>query len=403
MAGPDPRAQVDSLRGWLVVAGVAVATSTMFGIVYSFGSFFGAMAEEFDASKGATAFVFSLTIFFLFVLGAVSGRLADRFGPRPLVVAAGVFISGGLWATSYVQHMEVGYATYGVSVGIGVACGYVPLVTLVSGWFERQRATALGVASAGIGLGTVVGAPLARWLIDTHGWRDTYRILAVVAAVGLALAAVLAARAPLVAGSAVAITVRELFARRTFRLMYISGTLMGLSLFVPFVFLIRYAEERGIAKGTASTLVSVLGIGSMSGRLVLGAIGGRLGLLRLYQVCIFTMCASFLIWLVAGSSFALLVVFALVLGVSYGGYVALSPAVAAHLFGVAGLGATVGMLYTGSGVGALVGPPIAGWLIDTTDTYWITLVVALLIALVSFVLLVQAMRQHPAEGHARAA
>lgn len=392
ISGGEVTDRVDSLRGWVVVAATVIATTAMFGVVYSFGSFFGAMADTFEASRSATAFVFSLTIFFLFVLGALTGSLADRFGPRPLVLASAMFMGGGLWATSWVGRMEVGYLTYGVSIGVGVACAYVPLVTLVSGWFERQRAAALGVASAGIGLGTVIGAPLARRLIDAYGWRDTYRILAVIVAGALVLAAALAKRAPLARGQQAAITLRELVGRRTFRLMYASGTLMGLSLFVPFVFLIRYAEERGIARTTAATLVSVLGVGSMAGRLVLGAFGARLGILRLYQLCFLTMCASFGIWLVAGSSFVVLVVFALVLGVSYGGYVALSPAVAAHLFGVAGLGATVGLLYTGSGFGALVGPPAAGWLIDRTGNYWLTEALAMLVALGSFLLLALALR-----------
>ncbi|MFN0026033.1 MAG: MFS transporter [Acidimicrobiales bacterium] len=396
MAEPGP-AGVDSWRAWLVVVGTVMATSTMFGIVYSFGAFFSAMAAEFNASRSATAFVFSLTIFFLFVLGALSGRLADRFGPRPLAWAAAVFIGGGLWATSSVGSMEAGYLTYGVSVGVGVACAYVPLVTLVSAWFDKQRTVALGVASAGIGLGTVIGAPLARRLIDSHGWRDTYRIFAMVAFVALVLAGLLAKRAPLAASGAI-VTFKELWSRRTFRLIYLSGTLMGLSLFVPFVFLIRYAEEQGIAKSTAATLVSVLGLGSMGGRLVLGALGAKLGMLRLYQLCFLTMCVSFGIWLIAGGSFVMLVVFALTLGVSYGGYVALSPAVAAHLFGVVGLGGTVGLLYTGSGFGALVGAPAAGWLIDRTNTYWITEVIAGLIALGSFGLLVSALRtSEPAE------
>ncbi len=387
--------RVDSARGWFVVAGVAIALSCMFGVVYSFGSFFGAMADDFGAGKGSIAFIFSLTIFFLFVLGALTGRLADRFGPRPLAVAAGVFIAGGLWATSHVDRMEIGYLTYGVSVGIGVACGYVPLVTLVSGWFERQRANALGVASAGVGFGTVVGAPLARTLIDAYGWRNTYRILAVIVAVGLLVAAGLAKRAPLAVGAVRAATPRELFGQRSFRLLYLSGLFMGIALFVPFVFLIRYAEEQGIAKTSAATLVSVLGIGSMSGRLVLGAIGGRLGVLRLYQVCFLTMVGSFAIWMVAGGSFAMLVVFALVLGISYGGYVALSPAVAANLFGLAGLGGIVGLLYTGSGIGALGGPPAAGWLIDATNTYRVAQILAMLIALGSFGLLVLALRRPP--------
>jgi MFS family permease len=375
-----------------VVAGTVVATACMFGTVYSFGAFFGAMADEFGTGKGSTAFIFSLTIFFLFVLGAVTGRLADRFGPRPLAVAAGVFIAGGLWATSFVNRMEVGYLTYGVSVGLGVACGYVPMVTLVGGWFERKRATALGIASAGVGLGTIIGAPLSRALIDAFGWRQTYRILALIVAVGMGITTVLVTRAPIAAGQAPAATMGELLRQRTFRLMYTSGTLMGVALFVPFVFLIRYAEEQGIAKGTAAMLVSVLGVGSMSGRLVLGAVAGRLGILRLYQLCFLTMGASFAVWLVAGASFPLLVIFALVLGISYGGYVALSPAVAAHLFGVVGLGGTVGLLYTGSGVGALAGPPAAGWLIDASGTYWVAEVIAMVIALGSYAMLVAALR-----------
>src|SRR5439155_3482964 len=64
-----------------------------------------------------------------------------------------------------------------------------------------------------------------------------------------------------------------------------------------------------------------------------------------------------------------LLIFALVMGVGYGGFIALSPAVAAELFGVEGLGGTIGLLYTGAGVGALVGPPMAGFLIDATGSY----------------------------------
>ncbi|MDH4144625.1 MAG: MFS transporter [Acidimicrobiia bacterium] len=391
-AAPVSGDRVDSPRSWLVVAGTVVATTTMFGIVYSFGSFFGAMADDFGAGKDSTAAVFSFTIFFLFVLGAVSGRIADRFGPRPLAVAAGLLLGSGLWATSLVDRMWIGYITYGAGVGIGVACAYVPLITLVSGWFDRQRATALGVASAGIGLGTIIGAPIARQLIDAFGWRETYRILAVVALVGLGIAALFAKRAPLAPAGPAAITVGELAAKRAFRLMYGSGALMGLSLFVPFVFLIRYAEEQGIAKTTAATLISVLGIGSVLGRLILGAIGARMGILRLYQLCFLVMCLSYLIWLAAGGTFAVLALFAFVLGVSYGGYVALSPAVAAHLFGLAGLGSTVGLLYTGSGFGALVGPPLAGRMIDATGTYFWAQAAAFAVALGSYVLLVLALR-----------
>ena len=76
---------------------------------------------------------------------------------------------------------------------------------------------------------------------------------------------------------------------------------------------------------------------------------------------------SFGLWILAGSSYALLVVYAVVLGVSYGGFIALSPAVAAALFGPTGLGGVLGLLYTSAGVGGLIGPPLAGALLDRID------------------------------------
>jgi MFS family permease len=159
--------------------------------------------------------------------------------------------------------------------------------------------------------------------------------------------------------------------------MYLSGFLMALGLFVPFVYLKPYAQERGISPGTAATLVSALGVGSLLGRLILGTFASRLGLLRLYQMCFVVLAASFGVWLFAGGNVWLLGLFAFLLGTAYGGYVALSPAAAAELFGLGGLGAVLGALYTASGIGGLIGPPLAGALQDSTDGYTASIVLAL--------------------------
>jgi MFS family permease len=373
----DPR--IDSGRGWVVVAAAALATFTLFAITYSFGTAFTAMAAEFNAGNGAIALMFGFVIFFLFTLGLPAGRITDRVGPRPVMAVGTVSMTVGLWLTSIIHSLWIGYATYGVGVGVGVACCYVPMVSQVSAWFDRRRATALGLASAGIGLGTLVGPKVTQRLIATYEWRSTFRILAVFAAVALAVATGLAAQAPGSAGAVVP-SLRETFSRPAFRRFYLSGLLLGLGLFVPFVFLVPYAKVHGIAPSTAASLISLLGLGSLSGRLLLSAVAGRLGLARLYKLCIFGMGSCFLIWLFAGSSFVALAAFALVLGLSYGGYVALSPAVCAHMFGIVGLGGVLGALYTSSGVGGLVGPPLAGWLIDVTGSYTAAIVLALVLA-----------------------
>lgn len=370
---------VDGRTGWFVVVTAMVALFVVFGVTYSFGTFFSAMSDEFGAGKGATALMFGLTIFFLFGLSVVTGRLSDRFGPRPMVLAGAASMGIGLLTTSMVQHLWLGYLTYGVGIGVAVACCYVPLVSEVSGWFQRRRAAALGVAVSGIGLGTLIVPPLAARLIDDQGWRTTYRLFALVAVVVLCLVALVVRRAPAVASTA-GRSLRSLFGISSFRRLYLSGLMMSLSLFVPFVFLVDYAEDRGIGADTAAFLVSLLGVGSVGGRLVLGGLGARLGVLRLYQVSFAAMAASYALWLVAGASYAMLVAFALVLGISYGGYVALAPAVCAQLFGVVGLGAILGALYTASGIGGLAGPYVAGRLIDATDSYPVAIGAALAMA-----------------------
>jgi len=74
---------------------------------------------------------------------------------------------------------------------------------------------------------------------------------------------------------------------------------------------------------------------------------------------------SQLIWLFAGNTYALLVLFAVIYGTGYGGFIALSPAVAATRFGLRGLGGVLGTWYSAAAFGSLGGPPSAGWLIDT--------------------------------------
>ena len=69
--------------------------------------------------------------------------------------ARGVALAGGLLVTSAAQQLWVGYVGYGLGVGVAVACGYVPMVAAVSGWFERHRALAVG--------GAVAGSAWARW------------------------------------------------------------------------------------------------------------------------------------------------------------------------------------------------------------------------------------------------
>jgi MFS family permease len=339
----------------------------VFGVAYSFGAFFSPMAAEFHAGSGATSIFFSITAFLWFTLGIVSGSASDRFGTRWVVGVGAVVMGAGLVLTSFVHQLWLGYLTYGVGVGVGTACGYVPMVAVVGSWFDRRRGLAMGVAISGIGVGTLAGAPAATALIGLYGWRQTYLIFGVVSFLVLAVCGLLADR-PKPTGEPPRLDLGRALRSRDFVTLYLSVLLTGFGLFTFFVHLVPYAESKGIDARSAASLLAVVGVFSTVSRLALGPFADRFGRLRTLQLSIFVMAASYLIWL-AEPGYAGLAVFAGIMGAAYGGWVAISPSVLADLFGTEGLGGTTGALYTGAGIGALFGPPLAGFVVDATGSY----------------------------------
>lgn len=353
-----------------------------FGIAYSYGAFFEELRAEFGASRALGAVFFSVTSLLYFGLGAISGPALDRFGPRRVLLAGAAAMALGLVATARAGSLGVALLAYGLGVGVGVACAYVPMVALVGGWFGRRRTLALGVAVAGIGLGTLIVPPATAALIETVGWRDSYLVLAAVGTVTLIACAYAVRPAPRrqdAGGTRLGEALRD----PAYRWLYASAVLLSFVVFVPFVHLPAYAEERGVAAVPAAGLIGAIGIASVVGRLALGALAGTGGLLRVYQGCFGVMGLSFVLWWVAGSSYVAMLAFAAVLGVGYGGFVALSPAVVAARFGVANLGALLGVLYTGAGVGSALGPPAAGAVIDAAG-YAPAIAASLVVGLGSF-------------------
>ncbi|MEM9714113.1 MAG: MFS transporter [Actinomycetota bacterium] len=363
----------DTARGWLVVIAISVSGALSFGTAYTFGTFFDAMAEEFDAGRGSTALVFAITLLLFFGTGVVSGPLSDRVGPRRLVAVGGVLLVVGLLATSRVEQLWLGYFTYGIGVGLGCGLFVTPLYATAGRWFVHRRALALGIVSAGNGIGTLTLVPLAERVISDDGWRTAYVTLAVIDAVLLlfVLAVVRLPRAPTVAAAGPEPGFAERFAELrpdpAFRTMFVVTLLASISLFTAFAFVVPFAEDEGVSSSRAALLVGVIGASSVLGRIAIGGLAGRFGSVRLLQGALAVQPVAYLVWLVAGGRYPLLVLFAVLLGVSYGGFVSLGPEVTAHLLGVVGLGTTFGLVFLATGLGGLVGPPLVGVLSDLSD------------------------------------
>lgn len=370
-----------------------------FGTIYSFGAFFEAMADEFDSGLGPTSIVFGITAFLFFGVGAGSGFLSDRFGARPLVWAGGALFALGLFLTSRADALWHGYLSYGLGAGLGGGLFVAPLFAMVAGWFERQRGIAQGVVATGSGIGTLVLLPLAERLISTSGWRDTYVVLAVVAAVIFGVGGLLLDRAPVEPVEVPREHLRRVLRTPAFRRFAVCGALQSGSMLAAFAFIVPFADDRGVSSTTAALLVGMIGASSIAGRLLLTGFSGRVGPVRMLQLAFVFQPVAFVLWIIAGGNVALLVVFVLVLGVAYGGYVALVPLVTAHLFGVRGLGAVMGWSFLAGGVGSLFVPPIVGFLGDAVGGQ---VVPKVFIAVVSAAgaMLLSGLRQDPVEEFA---
>jgi MFS family permease len=369
-------------HGWFVVAAAFAVTFVGFGSAYTFSAFLASLQRDFGASRGSVSLVFSLAGFLYFGLGIVSGPLADRFGARRLAVAGMLLTGLGLAAASAAQSLIGVYAAYGLGVGLGVGCAYVPAIGAVQRWFVRRRGFASGLAVSGIGVGTLVMPPLATLLIDMLGWRGAYLALGILAAViggGMALLIEDDPRGrglgpdgepPQTAATvrAQGASVGEAIKSRRFIALYAACLICSFGVFVPFVHLVPYAADHGVAAASAVLLLGVIGIGSTAGRFFLGGLADRLGRQSSLLLMFVGMAVALAIWLVATSLWPL-ALFAFVYGVFYGGWVAVLPAVVMDYFGGRNVSGIIGILYTSVAFGTLIGPSAAGFAFDLTHDY----------------------------------
>jgi MFS family permease len=357
----------DSRRAWVMVLAAFVVGFVVFGNLYSFGAFFSPMVAEFQGSRAATSVFFSITGLIFYIAGSVAGYLGDRFGPAVMAGLGATVLGGGLILTGFIGQMWEGYLTYGVGVGLGAACAYMPTLAILGGWFVRQRNAAFGTAAAGSGFGLLILPPLSSTLIDWYGWRSAIMILGIGCAGLLMLVAALV-RPPPIGATGMRRPLGGIVRTFEFVMLYASWMLATTALFVPLVFLPAYASAHGASQVAGSALVALVGGVSILGRLGIGALSKWIGTTRLFKVSILLMAGSYLLWLTA-PSYPWLVVFAVTLGLGYGLRISLMPVVLTELFGVQNLGTILGTFFTASGFSAVLGPPLVGFIVDTTGSY----------------------------------
>jgi MFS family permease len=377
MARPDT-------RRWLIVAALFVVTYGISTPLAAYGVFLPVLAEHFGWSRGAISAALSVNLLVGGVAGFGIGALADRRGPRLLLVVT-VTLAGAAFAlVSAMGALWQLYVLIGLLGGIGMSSFYLLSTATVTHWFDERRGLALALVLVGFNLGYITGGPLAAWLITELGWRAAYLVLGGGCGL-LSFCAAITVRLPRPAerrdlhhavpgpaghGPGEGMTLRQsLTDPRQWGLNLSWLLLGGLALMIS-VHAVPFARDQGVSLADASLALTAYGIGSVAGRLTAGFASDRLGT-RATIGAAYVLEIVALIALLWFPSRAALLASLVVFGAGFAASDTMVAKVIPEVFGVRAIGAIMGVLTLGWRLGAAIGPAAAGFLYDLTGSYTI--------------------------------
>jgi MFS family permease len=373
-------------RRWLIVAALFTVTYGVSTPLAAYGVFLPVFAETFAWSRGAISTALSVNLLLGGVAGFAIGALADRHGPRVMLVVT-VIIAGCAFAlVSTVHALWQLYLLVGVLGGIGMSSFYLLSTTTVTRWFDEHRGLALALVLVGFNLGYITAGPLSAWLIARVGWRAAYALLGTTCGLVTMLAA-LTVRLPHPreapepraldpraadprAAAAGGLTLAQALGDTRQWVLNVSWLLLGaLSLMVS-VHIVPFAHDQGISLAGASLALTAYGIGAVSGRVASGIVSDRIGTFTTIRLG-YALQLVALVALLGLSSLGALLASLVALGVGFAAADTMLAKAVPDVFGTRSLGAILGVLNLGWRCGAAIGPAAAGFLYDLTGSYTI--------------------------------
>jgi len=363
-------------RGWLIVGVGALTTCIAFGTLLSLPVFLAPMAADTGWTRGGIAFGITLSFLVMGFASFVWGALSDRYGPRSVLLAGVALLAIGWAGVSRATSLLEFQLLYGIVIGAASGSVMAPLMATVTLWFDERRALAVSLVSAGIAVAPMTVSPLATWMMQTYGWRETQLGFAVVIAVTLLPAVALVRRppgfeapAPGSAGSQeLKAAARRAFHSRAFIVMALTFFACCATHAGPIFHTVSYALGCGLSTMAAVTIYSVEGFAGLIGRLVFGVLADRVGVKRMIV-------AGLLVQAVAAGSYVMASKLgefygvAFVFGLAYGGVMPLYSALARSYFEPQVMGTVLGALTIASSLGMALGPAVGGWIFDTLHSY----------------------------------
>jgi MFS family permease len=305
------------------------------------------------------------------------GALSDRFGARVVVLSGGLLLGLGLVTASQAATLGQFQLLWGLLVGLGAGSFYAPLTAVTMRWFTRHRVLAVALVSAGLGLGSMILGPLARWLTSTWDWRVAMLAIGDLAWLVIVPCAFLVRNPPplaaAAASSAAPVAGRELSigeALRTPQFAAIAFTHFACCAAHsgPIFHMVTHAIDRGVPAMAAATVLGVAGLSSLGGRIVCGIVADRVGAKRTLLVGLSVQAIAVIFYVVTQglvSFYALAVVF----GAAYGGVMPLYAVLVREYFGERIMGAAFGAVGLVATFGMALGAWVGGLLYDASGSY----------------------------------
>jgi len=366
--------------------------------MHSYAVFLVAFLEDFRWSRAEASLAYSTSQLVGGASSPLVGALVDRLGPRRLVLLGGSLLALGLFGSAHASALWQVVVLYGFVMTIGANClGLVVFVPLLSRWYVNRRGMAISVVQSANGFSRAVSAPLVQLMIMALGWRRAYLAQAAAMVVlVLPLAGFFRGTDPVAAPVKAAPdaqverrdhasepghdwTVRDAARTRHFWLLFAVYLCTGLGSFLVSLHQLAFAVDVGFDKLYAAT---VLGVGSflaIAGIILTGTISDYIGRERsailAYAISIVgVVCALFI---TGPRQRWLLWLHACFFGLTWGARGPAITAKTADLFPGRHLGAILGLITIGAGIGSAVGSWAAGWIFDLSGSYRIAFLLAI--------------------------
>jgi len=388
---------------WVILITSFGTLVVIYGVWYSYSVFLVALVGEFGWSRSVVSGGFAFFSLMNALLGPPTGWLIRRWGPRRVILAGVGVMALGLCLTAETRAWWHLYVAYGLITGLGMSLnGWIPQVILIQAWFPRRVGSAMGLATAGIGVGIFALVPLTQLLIEWYGWRWAFRLLAVLTvAWGLPSALWWVRDPPGVTegrsgpGPCRADDAAEAFwtlgaavhTRRFWALcgMYFCGNAVTQMLMIHQV---AYLVDHRMPALTAASVGGFVGLVSIGGKIGWGVLSDRTSRELACTLGFGCVLGSLGGLVLAGAYPGSPIVwgYAVLIALGYGVLSPVFPATASDLYRGPGFATIYGTLWAVVCLGLAAGPWIAGQVFDLTGSYGLALWIGLAMALATPVL-----------------